>query len=350
MPGAAARGTSVSVYRRVLVVCPGGAVTGGPEALHQLVDAMRSAGQAAFMVYWPTDRRFEIPPPYAQYDAPQAAFEDRAGDLIVFPEVMPSEALKVREAEAALWWLSLDNFLCRKNVSRLRDWSQYWKRALRGQRPWDGAKSLHRLRHLSQTEHATAYLRSCGIEPEPLIDYINVRHFVDQTPELIAGKRKRILYNPTKGKAFVDRLRAARPDWEFQPLRGLDRDQLSELLDASRLYVDFGHHPGRDRLPREAASHGCCIVSGRLGSAGNDIDLPIPQMYKLDTRAGEFVQRACSLIEDMLDDFATHHRAFEPYRNWVRAEPALFSRQVRDVLATRAPRRAVPASPAPAAR
>ena len=323
---------TLTVHHRVLVACPGNVVTGGPEALHQLVDAMRRAGQNAFMAYWPPGRTFEKPPAYAQYDAPQTPFEDRAGELIVFPEIMPSEALRVRHAEAALWWLSLDNFLCRKNVRPLRDWSQYWKRALRGQRPWNGARGLHRLRHLSQTEHATAYLRACGIEPEPLIDYINVRHFVDQTPWLIAGKQKRILYNPTKGKAFVDRLRAARPDWDFQPLKGLDREQLSALLDASCLYVDFGHHPGRDRLPREAASHGCCIVSGRLGSAGNDIDLPIPARYKFDTRAADFVERAVPLIESILADFETHHLAFEPYRNWVRAEYGIFNEPVRAVL------------------
>jgi len=327
-----AKDQHLTSLRRILVVCPGNAVTGGPEALHQLVDAMRRAGHPAFIVYWPPGRTFEVPPPYAQYDAPQAPYEDLPGELIVFPEVMPSDALKVRQAEAALWWLSLDNFLCRKNVNPLRDWSQYWKRALRGQRPWNGARGLHRLRHLSQTEHATAYLRACGIEPEPLIDYINLDHFVDQTPALIAGKQNRILYNPTKGKAFVDRLRAARPDWDFQPLKGLDRDQLSELLDASRLYVDFGHHPGRDRLPREAASHGCCIVSGRLGSAGNDIDLPIPARYKFDTRAPDFVERAVPLMESILANFETHHRAFESYREWVRAEYGIFDEQVRAVL------------------
>jgi len=43
-----------------------------------------------------------------------------------------------------------------------------------------------------------------------------------------------------------------------------------------KLYVDFGKHPGKDRMPREAAVHGCCIITGRRGAAGNPFDIPIP--------------------------------------------------------------------------
>ena len=31
--------------------------------------------------------------------------------------------------------------------------------------------------------------------------------------------------------------------------------------------VDLGHHPGKDRLPREAALAGCVTVVGRAGAA-----------------------------------------------------------------------------------
>ena len=96
MPRISAKDEHLTSLRRILVVCPGNAVTGGPEALHQLVDAMRRAGHPAFIVYWPADRTFEVPPPYAQYDAPQAPYEDLPGELIILdlgPGLMLEEVI-----------------------------------------------------------------------------------------------------------------------------------------------------------------------------------------------------------------------------------------------------------------
>ena len=30
-----------------------------------------------------------------------------------------------------------------------------------------------------------------------------------------------------------------------------------------KLYIDFGGFPGKDRLPREAVMHDCCIITGK---------------------------------------------------------------------------------------
>lgn len=317
-------------YQKILVPCPGGAVTGGPEALHQLVDAMREAGLPAFIVYIPTSKRFEVPPPYRKYNAPQAALEDAPGNLIIYPEVNPSEAMAVQHADAALWWLSLENFLERRHINKIHDKLRYWKRVIKGQRPWNGAKGLHRIIHLSQTQHSTDYLRSCGIEPVPLIDCINEEFLTDRFLDKTSHKEDVILFNPTKGKKVTDRLIAAYPQWRFQPLRGLNRDQLSEKLYQAKLYIDFGHHPGRDRMPREAAMHGCCLITGILGSAGNNVDLPIPRKYKLDSSQPDFVQRFGALAQDIFSHFDQHFAAMDDYRQYLKSEPRIFRQQIRD--------------------
>ena len=48
-----------------------------------------------------------------------------------------------------------------------------------------------------------------------------------------------------------------------------------------QVYIDFGHHPGQDRLPREAAACGCLVVTGTRGSAGFHADVPLPPALKL---------------------------------------------------------------------
>lgn len=320
----------MSQFNKILVVCPAGAVTGGPEALHQLVDHMNDLGLPAHIVYLPFDKPAQAPEPYQHYKAPVAAYEDIPGNLIIFPEVYPMLAMKVKHAQAALWWLSLENFLERRHIWPLHDKIRYWKKALKGHRPWGGAKDLKKLLHFSQTEHSTQYLRSCGIEPIPLIDSINEGFLTNKYLDKITHKQNVILYNPTKGKKVTQTLIEAYPQWQFVPLKGLSRDQLSEKLYAAKLYIDFGHHPGRDRMPREAAMHGCCLITGILGSAGNAIDLPIPGEYKLDSSHPDFVRSFGVLATDVMNHFPKHWDTFNAYRQWLQDEPGIFRKQIAD--------------------
>jgi Domain of unknown function (DUF4422) len=317
-------------FKKILVVCPSNTVTGGPEALHQLVAHMRDLGLNAYIVYLPFDRFAVTPPQYRKYEAPVGAYEDNEGDLIIFPEVFPMLALKVHKAQAALWWLSLENFLERRHVSVLRDKFRYFKKCLKGERPFFGATTLKKLIHFSQTEHSTQYLRLCGIEPVPLIDSINEDFLTDKYLHNWAHKDNVILYNPGKGKKITSQLIAQNPQWTFIPLKGLSPEEMSKVLYSAKLYIDFGHHPGRDRLPREAAMHGCCLITGRLGSAGNSVDLPINDQYKLDTLNVNFFEKFKLLAQDVFTNFDKHNEHFVSYRQWLKSEPIVFKKQIAD--------------------
>ncbi|AKD24588.1 hypothetical protein CL55_00002550 [Polynucleobacter duraquae] len=83
-------------------------------------------------------------------------------------------------------------------------------------------------------------------------------------------------------------------------------------------------------MPREAAMHGCCLITGKLGSAGNAIDLPIPPLYKLDSNANGFIEDFGVLAKDVMDKFAGHHAAFTSYRKWLQDEPKIFKQQIAD--------------------
>ncbi len=317
-------------FEKFLVVCPADTVTGGPEALHQLVAHMRDLGLNSYIVYLPFDQGAVTPHQYRKYEAPIGAYDDSEGNLIIFPEVFPMLALKVQKARAALWWLSLENFLERRHVSIFRDKFRYLKKCLKGERPFFGAATLKKLIHFSQTEHSTQYLRSCGIEPVPLIDSINEDFLTDTYLNAWAYKDNVILYNPSKGKKITGQLIAQNPQWTFIPLIGLAPDEMSKMLYSAKLYIDFGHHPGRDRLPREAAMHGCCLITGRLGPAGNSVDLPINDQYKLDTLNPNFFDKFKLLVQDVFANFDKHNEHFVSYRKWVKSEPVVFKRQIAD--------------------
>jgi len=315
-------------FKKVLVICPGGVATGGPEAMHYLTFILRKIGVNAFIVYTPFTEKFNLTGAYSEMEVPIAEYEDEEGTLIIFPEINPIFALRVKKAKAAIWWLSVDNFLERRHLSHLRDKFRFFKKALKGERPFGGVKALKNLIHFSQSEYSGQYLQSNGLLPIPFYEPINQQFLRDEINPGIAGRVDEILFNPVKGKLVTDALIQKFPNIKFTALKGFDRKGLTEKLGKAKLYIDFGHHPGRDRMPREAAMHGCCIVTGILGSAQNTIDVPIEPKYKLDSSAPNFLASFETLVNDIFDNFPKHYQIFETYRKSINDEPKRFQSQV----------------------
>lgn len=315
---------------KILVVSIANAVTGGPEALHHLVAEMRALGMNAYIAYWPFGPNHTVPERYTEFGIPMAEVEDLPSNVLVFPEVLPVQALKMRHAKSMIWWLSVDNFhMNRRGDGWVRNLGRYFGMCLKRARPWTGVAATRRLGHLVQSHYAARFLEDKGITAHDLFEPINpsyLTHFcVNDKPRTF---QQEVLYNPAKGLGFTRRLIAANPGIRFTALSGMSQHQLLETMQSAKLYIDFGHHPGRDCMPREAAMLGCCVVTSRRGSAGNPVDLPIPETYKLDTAAPGFVAAASALIRDILQNYTRHHVAFEDYRAHIRREPEVFRAQI----------------------
>lgn len=314
-------------FNKIFVAAPANTVTGGPELLHQFVHELRSLGHQAFICYTPFDRAASCPEPYRIYDAPQAPFEDAPGNLLVVPEVSPALALSVRQAQAAMWWLAVDGFLVRSGESAIKDGWRLFRYRVTGRRPWTMGP-LRKLHHFSQSHYATTFLQGHGIEALALSDYLNTAHAAEGAP---APREAQIAFNPRKGRHVTAALMAACPDLRFVPIQNLSPSGVVDLLHRSALYVDFGHHPGKDRLPREAALAGCCVITGRSGSAANPVDVPIPDRYKLDAHDPRLTERFASLAREILAHPERFQPDFDPYRRMIRAERETFSRQVEAI-------------------
>ena len=321
-------------HKRVLIVCPGNVETAGPEALHQLVNELNQLGQAAAIVYHPFNKSFSTPLPYQQYHVAVVPYADNIDELIVFPEIFTTLALKVKNAKAAIWWMSVNNYTCLRYGNPIRDKFRYFKNFIRGKRPFFGMKSLKDLIHFSQSDYAKNFLMQHEINSLSLSDPIPVytsENYLKQLELIFYEKLKKknvILYNPTKGVKTIEKLIEAFPQWEFKPLKGYDREALAAILIEAKLYVDFGHHPGKDRLPREAAIHRCCIITGIYGSASNATDLPFPEKYKINQKDLLFIQAFGKLVEDIFENFEAHVGSFYGYRKIISQESFAFKKQV----------------------
>jgi hypothetical protein len=292
---------------RFYIFCPSNFATGGPEALHQLCDALLGIGADAAMCY--LGEKAGLNPKHPDYDVYRsvkaAKVEDAPDSVVIVPEIFASVFSYFKKAQPCVWWLSVDNYL---------------------PHDVDGAPNRvdftdDRIVHLAQSEYANRFLRERGAKTIiALSDYIR-EDLRSRSPGL--PRRDLILYNPKKGMEFTEKLISAFPDKPFVPLSGMNRTALRVLYETAKVYIDFGHHPGKDRMPREAAAAGCCIITSRSGAAGNNLDTPIDDRYKFELHSSS-IDPIGQLIEDILRHYDDRSLDFVRYRDVIENQEAVF--------------------------
>jgi len=301
-------------------------LTGGPEALHQLSRALLDIGVDARIVYCPErEGGYEVPGPFKIYKPQVATYaEDEDQDVVVVPEMMTWKLNSFKKAQKAVWWLSVDNYLVRRRPKALV------MGAVRRELPlwmWQ----MSGIAHFVQSYYAESFLTSAGVPDAMLLtDYLRERVFSATGAMNKDSREDIVLYNPKKGIEFTKRLMSREyPSCRWVALQGMTAEQVSNLMRQAKLYIDFGNHPGRDRMPREAAISGCCILTGRQGSAGNDRDIPTPDFYKVDEKKNGWADEAAGKIRDVIANFATHYDALAGYRDWIKSQQAEFLKEVQ---------------------
>ncbi|MCL2543280.1 MAG: hypothetical protein FWE71_12600 [Nocardioidaceae bacterium] len=317
-------------FGHVYVFYPRGLRTGGPEALHQLVDSLRRNGQKASLVPHPASVGNERVPDYDKYDAPEsAAVVDAPGNAVVVPEVYLHGLGGGRHLEVFCWWLSIDNSPYFRADWQSRDPWQVTIEAPTQNEALDVAR-MRGMRHLTQSHYAWSYLFTrMGVTGSTLTDWTDTSRFDGGLPAAERGRT--VAYNPTKAAVITELVKAEMPDVEFVPLRDMTPDEIAGTLSRSAIYLDLGHHPGRDRLPREAALAGATVVVARRGSAAYHVDVPLPREHRVDATT-ELPDLAAARIRAILDDPQHHSDLQKDYRAGIADERAAFEEQVRRVL------------------
>ena len=316
-----------------IFVCSPSVVTGGPELLHQLVDELRRIGHEAYIVYYPFGQTHQCPEPYQCYDAPQSQLIDEPDALVVIPETATWIGRQLKKARVAVWWLSVDNYLDHCGESKIRDFYMHMKGFLRPRNFSQRKMTISSLKgyfHFFQSEYAKDFLARWGVDGTMMTDYLSDLYLDGADSVDLTLKENIVCFNPKKGIKRTNELRRAYPEIEFVPIQGLSSEGVYELLCRSKIYIDFGNHPGKDRLPREAAMAGCCVITGRRGSAGNDIDVPLPPRFKIDDSGNGYIAAVSPLVRTILSDFHEAHCEMAAYRERIKREKAIFKQEVRD--------------------
>jgi hypothetical protein len=109
----------------------------------------------------------------------------------------------------------------------------------------------------------------------------------------------------------------------------MSRDEVIDTLKKSKIYIDFGYHPGKDRFPREAALTNNCVISGFRGSAMLYNDVPIdPLKYKFNLNELESV---ADRIKDCLENYDERIKDFSLYKSVITNQKEEFINQVKQI-------------------
>jgi hypothetical protein len=320
--------------KKIFIVAQAGAVSGGPEVLHQLGDCLNRHDRRAWMLYRPFGKAHEIPAEYSRYNVKPARLHDvEPGDVVILPEVCASLVDRFPMAQIYMWWLSVDFFF--DEAAHTPPLGILGARAL--------VKSqLTTMRervacHLYQSEYARQFLESASLGPAVrLADYLADEYVAAASKSRQKPREDLVVFNPAKGRKrtkailrALDRSGGRKP--QIVPIKGMTRDEVCDLLGRAKLYLDFGGHPGKDRIPREAAALGACVLVNRRGSAANPVDVPISPNFKVDDREPGFEKLAVDRIHMLIEDYEHQASRFDDYRHSIALEPATFLDDVRSV-------------------
>ncbi|MBW3558864.1 MAG: hypothetical protein KY449_03705, partial [Proteobacteria bacterium] len=89
----------------------------------------------------------------------------------------------------------------------------------------------------------------------------------------------------------------------------------------------FGHFPGKDRTPREAAASGSVILIHRRGAGAQHEDFPIGERYKFneqDVLSGALNE----LVTSVLREPGPAWRDQAPFRDSIRKEKLVFDGEI----------------------
>lgn len=296
----------------ILVVCPANCATGGPEAIHEFVHRMNKLeGVHARIWYWNIKKSEPTPEEYRRYCCEYVTEQPPGYDgVLIVPEIWANRVMDYPAAVRAVWWLGVDAYA---------GWTPERERG----RFLEDEDIVH----IAQSEYAFDFLRRLGVKRLcKCTDIVNADFYEAFT------ERERsdvVLYNPAKITPFTRQIFAACKGVSFRPIEHMTRAEVIEAMRRSKLYIDFGEFPGRERIPREAVLQGCCIITSKIGAAAYREDFD--HDYKYDSKDSH-IWAIAAKIRHVLAHYYECRTDFDAFRSSLWTDLRTLEEQYRRVI------------------
>ncbi|MCX5923108.1 MAG: hypothetical protein NTU89_00925 [Candidatus Dependentiae bacterium] len=265
--------------KTVVILCPY-ITTGGPESLCQIAQELKKEGFDVYMLWMRTGSLIhkkningvwylsvsDIGTAPLVYQNDYNIFnlnKDVALDsstLMVVPEIWCDCLTFFDGAKKMIAWLSIQNIHAidkSRTVRKLID-----------------KKLLYVMDclHICNAPCVETALKDWGANPYLVQTYINLKYVEVQKEAKVENT---IAYSPLKGAALGKSFISKYQNYDYISLKGLDILKMINSLDRAQIYIDFGHFPGRERVPREALLRDCVIFIHNVGCARDYDSFPI---------------------------------------------------------------------------
>lgn len=306
---------------KIAIATPIGLETGGPEALHQLCHTLRKFGQDAYLVPWEGTENNKPSEIYYKYDAPIDV--SLASDtLLIAPETVPELILKNKKS--IIWWLSVDNSPLANYSHRPNSNSLNSETVLQTPEFWEKYNSSDVI-NFCQSFYAKNFLeKTFNIEANMLTDYIDLEDHVPNN-----DSKKEMVTFSHKGSQYFHSFAAMFSEFNCVRISGMTKFQTSQALTNSQLFIDLGHQPGRDRMPREASLHNAIVMLNSAGAGANYQDAPLSSDFKFKVEATD---EAFEKIKNVLRQPLKSTESQQFYKAWVQSQQEIFEFEVWKLL------------------
>lgn len=336
--------------------------TGGPKSLHQLASKLSAIIPNVYIVYEYEGKFCDKKSPLYDFPGLKIASKDEISDspnnVIIVPEASTSLLNRLQRIQKVIWWLSKDYYQKRNLWEISKEYAEDKKISLaltpliffgklikhpELKKMIKRAEVVRRedfpsLYHLYNCEYVREFLVSNNV-PESRMQYLcgplekNFLHL--KYADIKGFKQKYVTYNPAKiDEGFLLKvkkyLRTKNVDIKFVPIKNMTRKQVFDTLRGAKLYIDFGTFPGPERMPREAVSLYCNIITSKKGSAANNVDVPIPRENKFDL-TDENVPKVGQLMLQMIENYEDYVSQGDQYREKVYDQIESFDQRIANI-------------------
>ena len=327
---------------KIYIMAPANSFTGGPELLHQIAISIKKIFKVnPIMFYLPVKDHNPIHKQFKKYKLNFSnSIEDQSQNILIIPEhyMFLKYSQKFKNIKKILWWLSLDNYFGYKFKY---DYNKFLRSIIKI--PFNicnffnkitkyqfGIFTIHDyLRlfyknsklnnfvefqkinlHLSQSHYAYYYLKKYFQNIKYLSDF--QRSVIIKNFKKKKLKRNIICYS-NKSNDFLDYLKS-NSNFKMIKLIGYNDKQLINIFRKTKIYMDFGYHPGKDRAPREALLFGNCVITNFKGSAKFYKDVTVPNNFKFEEKYKN-LKKINKLIYLIFNDYKKNFYKMNKYKN-----------------------------------
>lgn len=309
-----------------IVIFSTSTLSGGPFAIYQLADVIKQFGVPVEVAFYNQGNlsgdanqcQIQYPEGFAPPDMlgiqPALCEQFSNDDLLIFPEIY-FDLLQTLQNQGyrntVLWWLSWQKFPI-QTIEQL-----------------DVAKNLGQATHVFQSEYARAQAQAFNYDGLILSDYTATNNV---KPVEWSNRAYDVCYLPRKAIGAESLIKEISAQYKVVELDGLDHEEVLAVLSNTKVFIDFGSQPGKDRIPREAAALNCIPIVRGAGAAKVLQDVPLPDYLKPSTSLFLLDNHLVDLIRVILDTHQNVLAELIPYRALIANEKVQFQAQTETFL------------------